>query len=816
MSEPADAASERKVISNPRAGEYAEFMETAAVTIGLDRRITMEVSNRKASKTKFSLSRCLLPALFCVANGIIADSRGLVDQGQRAFQNGAFSQAAADWQKAVESFRSQGNTNAEILASVALASAYQSIGQQRRAVQILEDALVRAEMTGDHSRETLVKSKLGAALIMTLESERAASLLHEALEAARTDKDSKLAGGILNDLGNLLATQQKYAEALTAYEECIAAARQTSNSWLTAQALCNAAATAARAGENQKADDFNTQAIQEINRLESSHAKAFLLLTAGQTDRQIKATGSQAAQRLSAQRLMLRAQQLFEQALELAEKIADRSIETYALGYLGQLYEQDGQLDAALSLTRRAAFAAQQAQMAEALYRWEWQIGRVLKTQGDTEPAIASYRRAVQTLQPIRNDVSLGYGNSTARQSFREAEGPLFFELADLLLQQSKSAADPAKEQGLLLEARDTVEQLKAVELEDYFSDPCVDVQRSKARAIEAVDEQTAVVYLIPLPNRTEILIGLTSGLRRFTVDVGADAITEQVRQLRRNLETRTTYGYLAQAQQLYDWLIRPLRELLSENRINTLVFVPDGALRTIPFASLHDGERFLIQDLAVAVAPGLSLVEPRPIKSGKVRLLLNGLTKGVQNFPPLNFVSGELHSIEQAYPSEMLLDEGFTLAKINHKLTDEQYSIVHIASHGQFDRDVRKTFVLTYDSKLTLNDLEALIRPSQYRGRPVELLVLSACQTAAGDDRAALGLAGVAVKAGARSALATLWFVNDQSTSTLITEVYHQLRQSTVSKAKALQAAQIKLLSDRRYRHPCYWSPYLIIGNWL
>jgi CHAT domain-containing protein len=98
-----------------------------------------------------------------------------------------------------------------------------------------------------------------------------------------------------------------------------------------------------------------------------------------------------------------------------------------------------------------------------------------------------------------------------------------------------------------------------------------------------------------------------------------------------------------------------------------------------------------------------------------------------------------------------------------------------------------------------------------------VELLVLSACQTAAGDDRAALGLAGVAVKAGARSALATLWFVNDQSTSALITQVYNQLRQTPpVSKAQALQAAQIKLLSDRRYRHPCYWSPYLIIGNWL
>jgi CHAT domain-containing protein len=197
--------------------------------------------------------------------------------------------------------------------------------------------------------------------------------------------------------------------------------------------------------------------------------------------------------------------------------------------------------------------------------------------------------------------------------------------------------------------------------------------------------------------------------------------------------------------------------------------------------------------------------------------LLLNGISESVQGFPPLHFVTGELRGLEPLYPSVTLFNEAFTLNGFASNLTQEQFSIIHIASHGQFDRDVRKTFVLAYDGKLTLNDLEALIRPSQYRGRPVELLVLSACQTAAGDDRAALGLAGVAVKAGARSALATLWFVNDQSTSILISEVYGQLLQSpSISKARALQAAQLKLLADRRYRHPCYWSPYLIIGNWL
>jgi CHAT domain-containing protein len=246
-------------------------------------------------------------------------------------------------------------------------------------------------------------------------------------------------------------------------------------------------------------------------------------------------------------------------------------------------------------------------------------------------------------------------------------------------------------------------------------------------------------------------------------------------------------------------------------------VFVPDAALRTIPLGALFDGEHFLIQDFAVAVTPGLTLMEPEPIQRGNVHVLVAGLSRAVQGFPALDNVPTELQSVGKLYGAEKLMDENFSTQKLEHKVGQEQYSIVHIASHGQFDSDAKNTFVLTYDGKLTLDQLEGVIRPGQFRGKPVELLTLSACQTAAGDDRAALGLAGVAIKAGARSALATLWFVNDQSTSLLIAEFYTQLHDHpTMSKAKALQAAQLKLIADRRYRHPCYWAPYLIIGNWL
>jgi CHAT domain-containing protein len=757
--------------------------------------------------------QCLVLTIFPFTNVLAAaDPQALVNKGNQAFRIGAFSQAASDWQAAVELFRKQSNTNAEILASVSLASAYQSLGELQLSTQILESALTNAQATGNALRIALVKSKLGVVLAMSQEPQRAESLLQEALLTAKAENDAALSASILNNLGNLFAQQHKSKEALQFYQDSVTLARQVSNTQVAAESLCNAAATAAEAAENERADELNAQALAEIEKLEAPHAKAFLLLNSGRTDAQIKNTNETVAHRL-----LLRAHDSFQRALDVAQQIADQPMQTYALGYMAQLYERDGQSDTALALTRRASFVAQQAQIPQALYRWEWQTGRLLKNQGQIQPAIAAYRRAVQTLQPIRNDVSAGPGNALVRQSFREAEGPLFYELADLLLMQAKSTAHAKEKQDLLVEARDVVESLKSVELQDYLCDECVDVQRDKTRGVEAVDKTSAVLYLIPLSNRIEVLVGLNSGLNEFTLEGNADNLTSLVREFRRNLETRTTYAYLEQAQKLYDWLFRPIRGLLETNGISTLVLVSDGALRTVPFAALHDGKHFLIQDFAIAVVPGLSLVEPKPLVREDAHLLLNGLSKGVQGFAPLDNVTNELHNIDQSYSSETLLNEHFTLAEVERKLRDEQFSIVHIASHGQFDRDVHKTFVLTYDRKLTLNDLEVLIRPSQYRGRPVELLVLSACQTASGDDRAALGLAGVAIKAGVRSALASLWFVNDQSTSALITEFYNQLRSShDISKAQALRAAQLKLLADRRYRHPCYWSPYLLIGNWL
>ncbi|HET6520641.1 MAG TPA: CHAT domain-containing protein, partial [Geminicoccaceae bacterium] len=367
-----------------------------------------------------------------------------------------------------------------------------------------------------------------------------------------------------------------------------------------------------------------------------------------------------------------------------------------------------------------------------------------------------------------------------------------------------------------LLEARRTIELLKTAELENYFEDDCVaDLQR-RVREVDRLDARTAAVYPIMLPDRTVLLLSLPDGLRQVTVPVATADLTAEVRELRQLLEKRTTRQFMPHAQRLYDWLVRPIEPVLAAQGVETLVFVPDGPLRTIPLAALHDGERFVIERYGVATVPGLSLLDPRPISRTAMRPLLNGLTEGVQGFPPLPHVAAELEAIGQLYPATVLKDAAFVGPALERSLAAVPFSVVHIASHGQFAGDRDQSFLLTYDGRLDMDELEEFIKLSRFREEPVELLTLSACRTAAGDDRAALGLAGVAVKAGARSALASLWFINDQASSLLVAEFYRQLGDPTVSKAEALRRAQLALLGDPRYRHPAYWAPFLIIGNWL
>jgi CHAT domain-containing protein len=357
-------------------------------------------------------------------------------------------------------------------------------------------------------------------------------------------------------------------------------------------------------------------------------------------------------------------------------------------------------------------------------------------------------------------------------------------------------------------------------ELNNFFREACIE---ARIQPIDRLDPKAAVVYGIVLPERLAVILSLPGKpLRYYATPLTSDAqgygeVDRTVDDLYATLSPFVLSPKpLQPKQKLYDWLLRPAAEELKNSGIETLVFVLDGVLRGVPVAALHDGHHYLAQDYGLALTPGLQLLSSRPRSTEKQRTLIGGLAESRPGFVALPGVEQEVKEISDAVSSQVLLNGQFTRDRLQAAIAANQFSGIHLATHAQFSSKAENTFLLTYNERVNVKNLDQLLRESDRpRGNPIELLILSACQTAAGDKRATLGLAGLAVRSGARSTLATLWSVQDQSTAELMTHFYKAL-QPGVSKAQALRQAQLKLLNSPQYQNPYFWAPFVLVGNWL
>lgn len=759
-----------------------------------------------------TLSLCLFVLFSCMVS-LAADSPPSADElmqrGQAAARQGAFEDALLAWKAAADLYDQRGETRGHIQALTQAAVAARTLGHVNQAFLQEELALHLARKLHDPQWLAITLSELGKTYVTDHQYEVAADYITQAFEIAQAQPFRALSAALQNDLGIVLALQGRPEEALAAFHKCAVSSKQEGLIPLFIRARVNAARMAVQLAQYDAVTSALDEAAERLAESGDSYEKAegLVNLALGYRDLALAHPPSHAS-------ALKRSAALLQEAVEMTQKPGDARLASYAYGHLGHLYEIERRFDEALQLTRQAVFSAQSARAPESLYRWQWQSGRLLNRLGQLDDALSAYQEAAMTLHPIRTEVTFAIQtNSDPHQPSIRA---LYFELADLLLRRAALMRDNREAEPYLRAARDVIEAFKAAELRDYFRDDCVDQMQARITKLDALSPSTAIVYPIVFSDRTELLVSLPDGLTRHSVPVTAATLTDEVRRFRHMLEKRTTREYLPHARQLYDWLIRPLDHDLRRLNVDTLVFVPDGSLRTIPMSALHDGNQFLIEHYAVAMSPGLDLTDPQPIDRAKVHLLSSGLTKAVQGFPPLPHVADELDSIHALFKGEQLIDQDFLTPRLEEELKGGHYSILHIATHGQFAPDVNQSFLLTFDARLSMTQLERLVGLFRFRREPLELLTLSACQTGSGDDRAALGLAGIAVKAGARSALATLWFINDDASSELVSEFYRQLHDASISKARALQQAQLKLLADRVYEHPAYWAAFLLLNNWL
>lgn len=753
---------------------------------------------------KYFLQSIFLLAILCAGQTMAAPSQN-IDSGRLAYKQGHFKQAIENWQQVEQDLRKANDQPALIELLWLEAEAFRALGQHNDAILRLADA-IRLTKTNKVTPmlQASMLSSYGDSLGSIGSPGIAVQYLKQAVQIARKDKNDAILAVSLNNLGNNYFKISAFISAADAYAECTAIAERTGNKLLLAESKINITRILVLQDQLDSAHDALRVAANSLSSVPDSHAKLNSLSAIGKISIDLYTKSGE-----KKQELLKQAYDNLSKADELAGKLNDTRAKSFSSGYLGKIYVSKGRLDEAMLLTNKAIYYAQQSNAPESEYIWHWQAGRIHKSQNSLDAAIASYRLAVEKLQLIRNKLP----TTTA---FKDILGPVFFELTDLLLQKPGTLTDKSKVEDYLKEARQTMELLKTAELQDYFQDNCVTALQSRVSSLDDINARTAVLYPIILKDRMEILLSTSKGMEHAVVNINEDELRTTINKFRVLLVDLNSDGYLQYSKELYDLIIRPIQPTLEANNIETLVIVPDSALRTIPLAALHDGKDFLIARYAIAVTPGLTLTDAKPLVREKLDVLVGGLTESVQGFSALPNVALEVDNIKNTYTSTILMNKDYNVSGVETELTRTNFNIVHIASHAQFSSKPEETYLLAHEGKFTMDKLESLINKTKFRDQPVELITLSACQTAAGDERAALGLAGIAIKAGARSALATLWFINDKASSLLVSDFYKNLKNPDLSKAKALQQAQLNIMHQDKYQHPLFWSPFLLIGNWL
>lgn len=737
-------------------------------------------------------------------------AQALNTQGNLQLAQGQAELALTTWQQATDTYAQAGYETGVTGSLINQAQALQSLGFYRRANKIL----LQVKQTLNNQPDSLLKAiglrSLGNALRVVGDLEQSREVLEQSLTQAQKLKSPQEIAAALASLGNTAQVQQDKLSALEYYQQATAIATSPT---MRVQSQVNQLNLLVEAQSWSEAQALWPKITLQLAQLPLSRTAIYTQINFTQSLARLNQISNQHAP--SWQEIG----QLLATAMRQAKSMKDARAEAYALGNLGRLYEQAGQLSSANDLTQQALNLAQSIRASDIVYRWQWQLGRILKTQGNVEEAIANYTSAVNTLQLLRRD--LVTINSDMQFSFRESIEPVYRELVELRLQK-KGTAQPSQED--LKQARQTIESLQLAELENFFRSACLEVKTEIDLIVDSKNSTTAVIYAIILEQNLEIVIKLPhqEELRHYTIPIAQNQIEGIVTSLQQDLRDVTrTARVKKQSQQLYEWLIRPAEVELANSGVKSLAFVLDGALRNIPMAVLYDEkqQKYLVEKYALSLTPGLQLIAPNPLKRPRLNVLTAGMNENRSldglEFTRLENVERELERIQFiASKSKKLFNQNFTETNLGKELKSASFSVVHLATHGNFSSNPEETFIVTWDRLLKAKDFDSLLRDrGNTKSSPIELLVLSACQTATGDKRAVLGLAGIAVRAGAHSTLATLWSIDDFSTTELMTQFYQELK-TGVTKAEALRYAQLTMLKHEK--RPYFWAPYILVGNWL
>jgi CHAT domain-containing protein len=500
-------------------------------------------------------------------------------------------------------------------------------------------------------------------------------------------------------------------------------------------------------------------------------------------------------------------------AAEMRAGSGDPGVQSYAAEIEGRIALIQGHRVIAVDALRRAVFL--EAERAEPLRLPLW-----LLRLGDAEPdrraalRLQAYRalEAIRPLLPATDPL-------TEESVFFSQMRPIF----DAAVDSELAPGAEGTETHLIAAAQEIIEAYRQAEVQNVLGVDCV----TPAEPIRPVNLKPGELLLYPivLDDRVEILVaGSGQAYQRLKPD--RNASRTEVSQLVDKVVRATSYGrddsWRAPAQRLYQILIGPIEDRLSPD--TTLVIVPDGLLRALPFAALLDGKGdFLIRRTKLDIAPALSYTRTgTPMHGGSLHVVAASLQIAVTLpsgvFPRLDGTAEEARvaaAVGQPNVKQGVVLDNFRKADLAQALDTGPVDVLHLATHAGFNGRSDRSYIVANGEAIPLSELRNLITGGRQRRNGLNLLVLSACETAVGDEEANMGLAGAAVQSGAVSAIASLWQVNDKGTVELMRSFYRNYRAGE-SKAGALRNAQLELI-DRGgdFAEPNIWAAFTLLGGW-
>ncbi|MEO0533577.1 MAG: CHAT domain-containing protein [Cyanobacteria bacterium P01_A01_bin.123] len=773
-----------------------------------------------------------------------AEADRLLQQGIEQYGASQSPEALASWQAALALYRQLGNRKGEANALGSLGVAYDRLGDDRRAIDFYEQSLAIDREIGDRQGEATTLNNLGLAYGGLRDYRRAIDLHEQSLAIARELGDRQGEANALGSLGIAYYRLGDYRRAIDFHEQSLAIDREIGDRRGEAYALGNLGFAYEALGDDRRAIDFQEQALAIAREIGDRQAEANAL--------------TNLAYALEAEAQPELAIVFFKQAVNTFEAIRDsnRGLEADLQSSYTATVEDTYRHLADLLLQQDRILEAQRVLDLLKVQELDNYL-RGVRRNADTEAGV--------TFRPAEQELLQRY---TANQDQLIALGQERAELAKIPRDQ-RTAAQAERivelrqlEQAIRQQFRGFFEQSEIVELVNRLRRTvgAANIELAELNALrdnlQNLDQDAVVLYPLILEDRLELVLVTpdTAPIRR-TVSVRREDLNRTIGELRHALESPSRDA-VTPAQQLYDWLIRPIEADLAQAEAKTIIYAPDLQLRYVPLAALHDGDQWLIETYRVnnITAASLDDLDNAPSPGG-LNILATAFTEGRHEVPVgeqtlrfsgLPFAGVEVENLATLVPgTEQRLNENFS-ADIVYEMDD--YRIVHLATHAIFNPGPPENSFILFGNgdRATLADVKNWSFPN------VELIVLSACETAVGDvplgnGEEILGFGYLMQLAGADAAIASLWAVDDGGTQILMNGFYDVLNQGGLAKAEALRQAQISLIrageegratgsggDDNRggfelvptdngsnldpsdLSHPHYWAPFILIGNGL